>query len=120
MASASIARSPWLKTLALLAAVATFAGCKKEPAAPTAGGTTPAAATAGEIAIGHYGSLTGGQATFGRSTDEGILLAVNEINAAGGLEVAGVKRKVKLVSEDTESKAEKADSKIRPATWFAS
>jgi branched-chain amino acid transport system substrate-binding protein len=113
MASASIARSPWLKTLALLAAVATFAGCKKEPAAPTAGGTTPAAATAGEIVIGHYGSLTGGQATFGRSTDEGILLAVNEVNAAGGLEVAGVKRKVKLVSEDTESKAEKAGDVVR-------
>ena len=38
-----------------------------------------------EIRIGEYGSLTGAQATFGISTDDGIKLAVDEINAAGGI-----------------------------------
>ncbi len=99
-----------------------LAACKKEPAptgstpaasttsAPT---TTPPPSTTGEIVIGHYGSLTGSEATFGRSTDEGIKLAVSEVNAAGGLEIAGTKRKVRLVSEDTESKAEKAGDVVR-------
>jgi branched-chain amino acid transport system substrate-binding protein len=38
-----------------------------------------------EIRIGEFGSLTGAQATFGVSTHEGIQLAVEEINAAGGV-----------------------------------
>ena len=42
-----------------------------------------AAATKADITIGEYGSLTGGTATFGISTDEGIKLAVDEINAKG-------------------------------------
>jgi len=38
-----------------------------------------------EIRIGEYGSLTGAQATFGTSTDNGIKLAVDEINGTGGI-----------------------------------
>jgi len=38
-----------------------------------------------KILIGHYGSMTGSEATFGQSTDKGIRLAVEEINAAGGI-----------------------------------
>ncbi len=38
-----------------------------------------------EIRIGEYGSLTGAQATFGVSTQNGIQLAVDEANAAGGV-----------------------------------
>ncbi|MBK8914115.1 MAG: ABC transporter substrate-binding protein [Phycisphaerales bacterium] len=37
------------------------------------------------IVIGHYGSLTGAEATFGKSTSNGIKLAIKEFNAAGGL-----------------------------------
>jgi branched-chain amino acid transport system substrate-binding protein len=40
---------------------------------------------ANEILIGHYASLTGNEATFGRSSDEGVRMAVDEINAAGGV-----------------------------------
>src|SRR4051794_20152220 len=39
---------------------------------------------ADEIKIGHYGSLTGSEATFGQSTSNGLKLAIAEINAAGG------------------------------------
>ncbi len=38
-----------------------------------------------EIRIGEFASLTGSQATFGQSNHEGLLLAVSEINAAGGI-----------------------------------
>ncbi|MFT3685964.1 MAG: ABC transporter substrate-binding protein [Phycisphaerales bacterium] len=37
------------------------------------------------ILIGHYGSLTGSEATFGQSTSNGIKLAIKELNAAGGV-----------------------------------
>jgi len=37
------------------------------------------------ITIGHYGSLTGPEATFGTSTSHGIRLAIARINAAGGV-----------------------------------
>ncbi|MFZ4575004.1 MAG: ABC transporter substrate-binding protein [Phycisphaerales bacterium] len=123
--------------LGLLAATATLAlglaGCEKKTDAPantggtpakkeTTGGTAPAgdaapapadAAKPGdEIVIGHYGSLTGNQATFGKSTDNGIKLAVDEANAAGGVEVNGKKHKIKLVSDDTEGKADKAGTVV--------
>lgn len=70
-------------------------GKKKDPA----GGSGPAVATTGDIVVGHYASKTGKEATFGVSTDQGIIIAVEERNAAGG--VKG--RKIKLITEDTAS-----------------
>jgi branched-chain amino acid transport system substrate-binding protein len=49
-----------------------------------------------EIVVGHYASMTGSEATFGRSTDNGILLAVDEINEAGG--VNG--KKIRVITYD--------------------
>lgn len=62
----------------------------------------------GEILIGEYGSLTGSEATFGQSTHEAIMLAVEEINAAGG--VNG--RKIRVLTEDDQSKAEEAANAV--------
>jgi branched-chain amino acid transport system substrate-binding protein len=125
--------------LGMLAAVATMAiglsGCEKKtetPAAGTGSTTAPKDGTAGapaggtdaapaggataasgeEIVIGHYGSLTGSEATFGKSTDNGIKLAVQEANAAGGVMVNGKKHKIRLISEDTEGKPEKAGTVV--------
>lgn len=53
------------------------------------------------IKIGEYASLTGKEATFGTSSHEGTLLAIEEINAAGGL----LGKKLVLLTEDTQSKA---------------
>ncbi len=55
-----------------------------------------AARAADEIVIGEYGSMTGSQATFGISTDDGVKLAVKQRNAAGG--VKG--RQIRLISYD--------------------
>jgi len=57
-----------------------------------------------EIRVGEYGSLTGAQATFGISTQNGIQLAVDEANAAGG--VNG--KTFKVIALDDQGKPEEA------------
>lgn len=59
--------------------------------------STAAEPTSAPILIGHYGSLTGSEATFGQSTSRGIQLAIKEFNAAGGLKG----RQVQLKEYDT-------------------
>ncbi|MEP6669926.1 MAG: ABC transporter substrate-binding protein [Chthoniobacter sp.] len=53
-----------------------------------------------EIPVGEFASLTGKEATFGQSSHEGTVLAVEEINAAGGV----LGKKFKLLTEDNGSK----------------
>ena len=72
-----------LLPLTLLACSLMFAGCK--PGGSGGGGSSSSTPTTGDILIGHYGSLTGSEATFGKSTHDGIKLAIDEINAAGGI-----------------------------------
>jgi branched-chain amino acid transport system substrate-binding protein len=57
-----------------------------------------------EIRIGEFASLTGSQATFGISNDEGMRLALDEANAAGG--VNG--KKLVVTSVDDQGKPEVA------------
>ena len=64
--------------------------------------------TEGEIVIGEYGSLTGAEATFGVSTHNGIVLALDEINGAGGING----RKIRVITEDDQSKAEEAANAV--------
>lgn len=52
------------------------------------------------IKIGEFASLTGKEATFGLSSHEGTLLAVDEINAAGGV----LGKKIQLLTEDNQTK----------------
>jgi len=52
------------------------------------------------IKIGEYASLTGKEAAFGQSSHKGTLLAVEEVNAAGGV----LGRKLELITEDNQSK----------------
>src|SRR5687767_5385296 len=52
------------------------------------------------IAIGEFASLTGKEATFGISSHEGTLLAVEQVNAAGGV----LGKKLKLLTEDNQTK----------------
>ena len=52
------------------------------------------------IRIGEVEPLTGKEAAFGQSSHNGVLLAVEEINARGGV----LGRKIALVTEDNQSK----------------
>jgi branched-chain amino acid transport system substrate-binding protein len=60
-----------------------------------------AAFGADEIPVGEFASLTGGSASFGQSSHKGTALAIDEINAAGGV----LGRKLKLITEDDQSVA---------------
>lgn len=72
-------------------------GCNK-----SGDSTTDAGKFSGEpVKVGEYASLTGSEATFGQSSHEGTALAIDEINAAGGL----LGRKVELITDDTQSKS---------------
>lgn len=53
------------------------------------------------ILVGEYASLTGKEATFGISSHEGTVLAIEELNAAGGV----LGKKLELKTEDDQSKA---------------
>jgi len=66
-----------------------FTGCKKSAEDEQA------------IKVGEFASLTGKEATFGISSHEGTLLAVEDLNAKGGL----LGKKVELLTEDDLSKA---------------
>jgi branched-chain amino acid transport system substrate-binding protein len=71
--------------------------CKKKDDA--GGGAARGAGTpdTSEIVIGHYASMTGNTAHFGQDTDKAARLAVEQLNAAGGV----VGRKLKIVTFDT-------------------
>lgn len=60
-----------------------------------------AALTAQEtIRIGEYASLTGKEASFGQQSHKGLVLAIEELNAAGG----ALGRKLELFTEDNQTK----------------
>jgi branched-chain amino acid transport system substrate-binding protein len=66
------------------------------------------AGDANEIVVGEYGSLTGSTATFGKSTHEGVMLATEQLNAAGGING----KKVRIIVEDDQSKPEEAATAV--------
>ena len=61
----------------VLLAAMLAAGCGGGGESGGGGSTGPA-----EIVVGHYGSMTGSEATFGHSTSNGINLAINEFKAS--------------------------------------
>ncbi|MDO8055441.1 MAG: ABC transporter substrate-binding protein, partial [Candidatus Hermodarchaeota archaeon] len=65
-------------------------------------------AAPGIIKIGINAPLTGDIPKVGEGTKYAAEMWLEDINAAGGLEVGGVKYQVELVIEDNESKGESA------------
>ncbi len=100
--------------LAMVMLLACFAGCAKQaneggasagnPSSPVQTGSDKPQESGEEIVIGGIGPLTGGNASYGISVRQGGQLAVDEINASGG--IGG--RQIKYLFEDDESDAEKA------------
>jgi branched-chain amino acid transport system substrate-binding protein len=84
---------------AALAAAAVFTGCNKPSGGP--------AGTA--IKVGEYASLTGSEATFGQSSHKGTALAVDALNAAGGV----LGKQIQLLTEDDQSQAGQSSTVVR-------
>ncbi len=66
------------------------------------------AASAQEIVIGYSGPLSGPAAEYGQDVGNGIEMAVNELNAAGGVTVKGKKYSFKLEKLDDRADATQA------------
>jgi branched-chain amino acid transport system substrate-binding protein len=94
---------------ALVAGVVACQDNKKEEAKPAAqpAPAQQAAAPAGggeKILVGHVGSMSGNEATFGQSTDNGIKLAIDEQNKKGGIKG----KQIALKTLDDQGKPEEA------------
>ncbi len=63
----------------------------------------------GGIPVGQFASLTGGQASFGQSTDKGVQLALAEINAAGGV----LGQPLRIITKDNQSKPGETSTAVR-------
>jgi branched-chain amino acid transport system substrate-binding protein len=105
-------------------AIASLAGCKQPDGAggtgsASTGGNSATAAvsdvgvakpyTGDEIVLGEYGSLTGSTATFGKSTHNGIMMAVAEANDKGGV----LGKKIRVETVDNQSQAEQAATGVK-------
>jgi branched-chain amino acid transport system substrate-binding protein len=106
------ARRGWLGrdaafgALGLVLGLAALVSCDK--LSPEVSGVTSKDDGKGDIVIGHFASLTGSEATFGISTDNGIQLALEERNARGG--VKG--RTIRLITLDDASKTQEAGTAV--------
>ena len=82
----------------------TLAACedKKPAAAPAEAAQAPAPSA--KLLFGHIASMTGQEATFGDSTDKGIKLAIEELNAKGGIKG----KQIDLKTYDDQGKPEEA------------
>ena len=86
---------------AALAVSLFLTGCNKPSSAPGAGGDT--------IKVGEFASMTGSEATFGQSSHKGTALAIDDLNAAGGV----LGRKFELLMEDDQSQAGQPATVVR-------
>ena len=80
-----------LLTFGLIAALLTSYACVRKDGSGGGGGSET-----GNIIVGLYGDLSGQTSSFGQSTRNGAQMAVEEINAAGGING----RQVKLLVEE--------------------
>ena len=88
--------------LAIVMVASLFAGCGAKEEAPAANNAAaPAESTSGAIKLGMCGPLTGGAAVYGTAVQVGMQIAVEEINAKGGMQF-------ELNTQDDEHDTEKA------------
>jgi branched-chain amino acid transport system substrate-binding protein len=85
--------------LALLLITALFAtmACERRGGTVSGDGTGP-------ILVGYYGDLSGRTSSFGQSTKNGVEMAADEINKAGGLNG----RQIQIITEDDQGEPNKA------------
>jgi branched-chain amino acid transport system substrate-binding protein len=85
-----------------------FAVCLLSIAALLTATSCGSSTNSSEIVIGEYGSLTGTAATFGTSSRNGIDMAIDEVNKAGGV----LGKKIRVIVEDDQTKPEEAQTVV--------
>ncbi|MFT3772331.1 MAG: ABC transporter substrate-binding protein [Minicystis sp.] len=106
-----IERRRWIVgVLAIVGLGAMGLGCDggKGGPAPGASGTSQAGPAAAEWRVGAYFSLSGADTQFGVDSKEGIELAVDEVNKAGGIK----SKPLKVIFEDDKSNPQEATNKV--------
>ncbi|HEY2409321.1 MAG TPA: ABC transporter substrate-binding protein [Polyangiaceae bacterium] len=93
MSSIRFPRRDALRVLAA-AGLGTAIGCKR--------------ASSDDVVIGHYASMTGSTAHFGQDTDHAARLAIDELNAKGGV----LSRKIRLITLDTRGDSAEAANAV--------
>ena len=89
-------KKQWFATLMATAAVVGLSACSKS-------GDSTSGTKDSVIRIASGSPLSGGQAAAGKDFANGAQLAVDEINAKGGIDVAGKKYTLELVPEDDQA-----------------
>ncbi|HEX5276241.1 MAG TPA: branched-chain amino acid ABC transporter substrate-binding protein [Fluviicoccus sp.] len=91
-------------TLGVLAAAVALSACSKKPEEAAKGAGAAPVAASGEmiVRIGHAAPLTGPQAHLGKDNENGVRLAIDELNTQG-LTIGGQKVKFELESEDDQA-----------------
>jgi branched-chain amino acid transport system substrate-binding protein len=87
-----------LLTLALTATLVANFACVRKDGGPTVANDT------GAIKVGVYGDLSGQTSSFGQSTKNGVQMAADEINKAGGING----RQIQLLIEDDQGQPAQA------------
>ncbi len=90
-------RATRLRSVTLVAAIALVAGLNVLPARAQ-----------NVVKIGEIEAQTGALNTYGWMSAQGMRMAVDEINKAGGFEVAGKKYKLQLINPDTQGNPQQA------------
>ena len=102
-------KNQWQKKMGILILMGLLfglEGCKKKSLG--VGSSANTAENSSVIRIGEVGSMTGSEATFGISTHQGIELAVEEINKAGGV----LGKKLEVITLDDQSKPDEAATAV--------
>lgn len=86
-----------LIALLLITALFTVFACERR-----GGGTS--GGDSGPILVGYYGDLSGRTSSFGQSTKNGVEMAADEINKAGGING----RQIRVITEDDQGEPNKA------------
>lgn len=92
-------RHSFAALLSALALIVTLNGCNSGSDSGNTGSGSGTTSSSDKIVIGVYADLTGNTSTFGEETKNGVTLAVEEINAKGGV----LGKQIELKIEDTRS-----------------
>jgi branched-chain amino acid transport system substrate-binding protein len=87
-----------LLALLLITTLFTSLACERRGEVGSSGGGT------GPILVGYYGDLSGRTSSFGQSTKNGVEMAADEINKAGGV----LGRQIQIITEDDQGEPNKA------------